>query len=39
LPAQTKALLTRLDFSDAEKACPRKLPIGRLMRETASLFA
>ncbi|MEJ2727228.1 MAG: aldo/keto reductase [Deltaproteobacteria bacterium] len=39
LPAQTKALLTRLNFSDAEKACPRKLPIGRLMREALSLFA
>jgi predicted aldo/keto reductase-like oxidoreductase len=39
LPVQTRALLTQLDFSDAEKACPRKLPIGRLMRETASLFA
>ncbi len=38
LPAQTRALLTRLDFSNAEKSCPRKLPIGRLMRETASLF-
>jgi predicted aldo/keto reductase-like oxidoreductase len=38
LPPRTRALLTRLDFSDAEKSCPRKLPIGRLMRETASLF-
>jgi len=38
LPSQTKTLLTQLDFSAAEKACPRKLPIGRLMRETSSLF-
>jgi len=38
LPPRTRSLLTRLDFSGAEKSCPRKLPIGRLMRETASLF-
>jgi predicted aldo/keto reductase-like oxidoreductase len=38
LPTQTSALLTRLDFSDAEKACPRKLPIGKLLREASSLF-
>jgi len=38
LPTRTRALLTRLDFSGAEKSCPRMLPIGRLMRETVSLF-
>jgi predicted aldo/keto reductase-like oxidoreductase len=38
LPTRTKALLTRLDFSDAEKSCPRKLPIGNLLREATSLF-
>jgi predicted aldo/keto reductase-like oxidoreductase len=39
LPAQTRALLAQLDFSEAERSCPRKLPIGRLMRETTKLFA
>jgi len=39
LPVRTKSLLTRLDFSEAEKACPRSLPIGRLMREAATLLA
>jgi len=39
LPTRTKALLTRLDFSEAEKSCPRNLPIGRLMREAATLLA
>jgi hypothetical protein len=38
LPTRTKALLTRLDFSDAEKSCPHKLPIGKLLREAKSLF-
>jgi len=38
LPTQTGALLTQLNFSDAEKACPRKLPIGKLLREASSLF-
>jgi len=38
LPTRTKALLTRLDFSDAEKSCPHKLPIGKLLREATSLF-
>jgi hypothetical protein len=39
LPAQTSSLLTQLDFSEAEKSCPRKLPIGRLMREAGTLLA
>jgi predicted aldo/keto reductase-like oxidoreductase len=38
LPTQTKELLTQLDFREAERSCPRKLPIGRLMRETMKLF-
>ena len=38
LPTRTKALLTRLDFSNAEKSCPHKLPIGKLLREATSLF-
>lgn len=38
LPAQTRELLTQLDFSEAERSCPRNLPIGRLMREAATLL-
>ncbi len=38
LPTQTKKLLTQLDFSAAERSCPRNLPIGKLMREAATLF-
>ncbi len=39
LPDGERALLTRLDFTAAEKACPRRLPIGRLMREAADILA
>jgi predicted aldo/keto reductase-like oxidoreductase len=38
LPAQTGELLLQLDFSEAERSCPRNLQIGRLMREAATLF-
>jgi len=38
LPAQLRELLTQLDFSEAERSCPRNLQIGRLMREAATLF-
>ena len=38
LPFQTRALLTQLDFNEAEKSCPRNLPIGQLMREATKLF-
>jgi len=38
LPTQTRELLAQLDFSEAERSCPRKLPIGRLIREAATLF-
>jgi predicted aldo/keto reductase-like oxidoreductase len=38
LPAQTRELLAQLDFSEAERSCPRKLPIGQLMREAKTLF-
>ena len=38
LPTQTKELLTQLDFGEAESSCPRNLPIGKLMREAATLF-
>ncbi len=39
LPAQTRALLTQLDFNKAERACPRNLPIGRMMQEATKLLA
>ena len=39
LPAQTGALLGRMDFGEAERSCPRNLPIGRMMREAGKLFA
>jgi predicted aldo/keto reductase-like oxidoreductase len=39
LPTRTRSLLTQLDFGEAEKECPRKLPIGQLMREAATLLA
>jgi hypothetical protein len=38
LPAQARELLTQVDFSEAERSCPRNLQIGRLMREAATLF-
>ncbi len=38
LPPRTKELLIQLDFSQAERSCPRNLPIGQLMRETKTLF-
>ncbi|MCG6918757.1 MAG: aldo/keto reductase [Deltaproteobacteria bacterium] len=39
LPTQTRELLTKMDFSEAERSCPRNLQIGRLMREAKALFA
>jgi hypothetical protein len=39
LPAQTRALLTQLDFNEAERSCPRNLPIGRMMQEATELLA
>jgi predicted aldo/keto reductase-like oxidoreductase len=39
LPDQTGALLAQLDFNEAERACPRNLPIGRLMQEATKLLA
>lgn len=38
LPTQTRELLTQVDFSEAERSCPRNLQIGRLMREATTLF-
>jgi len=39
LPAQTRALLSQLDFNEAERSCPRNLPIGRMMKEATNLLA
>ncbi len=39
LPAQTRALLAQLDFNEAERLCPRNLPIGRMMQEATKLLA
>jgi predicted aldo/keto reductase-like oxidoreductase len=39
LPAETGALLTQLDFTEAERSCPRNLPIGRMMQEATKLLA
>ena len=39
LPPQTGELLGQLDFREAERACPRNLPIGRMMKEASHLFA
>ena len=39
LPAEARALLAGADFSAAERACPRGLPIGRHMREACGLLA
>jgi predicted aldo/keto reductase-like oxidoreductase len=38
LPAQTRALLSQLDFNEAERSCPRNLPIGRMMKEATNLL-
>lgn len=39
LPPEARARMTQLDFAAAERACPRGLPIGLLMREASSLLA
>ena len=39
LPAQTRTLLDQMDFSKAERSCPRNLPIGRMMQEATKLLA
>jgi predicted aldo/keto reductase-like oxidoreductase len=39
LPTQTRALLAQLDFNEAERSCPRNLPIGRMMQEATKLLA
>jgi len=37
-PAQTRTLLAQLDFNEAERSCPRNLPIGRMMKEATDLL-
>ena len=39
LSIEERALLREMDFAAAERACPRRLPIGRLMQEAAALLA
>lgn len=38
LPGQARAQLTRIDYARAEQACPRKLPIAKLMREASEIL-
>ncbi len=39
LPQETRTVLARLDYGDAERRCPRRMPIGRLMREALEAFS
>jgi len=39
LPPMVKRRMAALDYTPAEKACPRNLPIGNLMREAARILA
>jgi len=39
MPVQTRTLLAQLDFKEAERSCPRNLPIGRMMQEATNLLA
>jgi predicted aldo/keto reductase-like oxidoreductase len=36
IPLDIRKLMARLDYSAAEQMCPRKVPIGRLMREAVT---
>ena len=38
LPVQARARITQVDYSLAEKACPQKLAISRLMREASEIL-
>ena len=38
LPVQAREKLTQVDYSLAEKACPQKLAISRLMREASEIL-
>ena len=37
LPAEVRQRLGTMDFSDAERVCPHRMPIAKLMREAAGL--
>jgi predicted aldo/keto reductase-like oxidoreductase len=39
LPARVREQLPLLDYQGAERACPRHLPVGQLMREASGLLA
>jgi predicted aldo/keto reductase-like oxidoreductase len=39
IPATARKRLSGIDYSDAERRCPRKLAIGRLMRQAANKLA
>ena len=39
LPADLRARLPELDYTAAERVCPNRLPIGRLMREASQILA
>ena len=39
LPDEVRASLTRIDYSHAEKICPQRLAITRLMREASEILA
>jgi len=39
IPAAARSQLAALDYGPAEAACPRSLPIGKLMQEAATLLA
>jgi hypothetical protein len=38
LPDQARAMVTQIDYSRAEKTCPRKLAISKLMREASEIL-
>jgi predicted aldo/keto reductase-like oxidoreductase len=39
LPTEIRALLAQLDFGEAERSCPRNLPIGQMVQEAMKLLA
>ena len=39
LPADTRTRLVQFDYAAAERVCPNRLPIGRMMREASQVLA
>ncbi len=39
IPRSIRRAMVRLDYAEAEQACPRGMPIGSLMREAAKELA